>query len=71
MLYQTFTKANINCKRKVINILSCNDENIVLVEPWMSREDKKGCVLKVVFYCTQNICIRGHNELYDLVDLGF
>jgi hypothetical protein len=40
MSHQTFTKANINRKKEVINTLSCNDEKIVLVEPWMLPEDK-------------------------------
>ncbi len=71
MSHQTFTKASINRKKQVTNTLSCNDEKIVLVEPWMSPKDKKGCVLKIVFYYTQNFFIKGHSELYDLMNFGF
>lgn len=70
MSHQTFTKANINRKKEVINTLSCNDEKIVLVEPWMLPEDKKDVFWKLFLLYTKHF-IKGQSEFYDLMNLGF
>jgi hypothetical protein len=50
--------------------LSCNDEKIVLVEPWMLPEDKKDVFWKLFLLYTKHF-IKGQSEFYDLVNLGF
>ncbi len=37
---ETSIKANIGCKRKVINNLSYNDDKIVFAQAWMSQIKK-------------------------------
>lgn len=58
-------------KRKVTKGLTYSDEATMLSKEFMSRVDPKGCSMRVAFYCTCNFGVRGHSELYSLMDSDF
>jgi len=44
---------------------------VILAQAFMSRSDRRGCQLRLVFYVTHNFCVRAQQEMYNLCDFDF
>lgn len=47
------------------------DEATMLNAGFLQNIDKHGGVMRVAYFCTRNIFVRGHNKLYPLRDSDF
>lgn len=64
-------KAGICRKRRITLGLTPQQDAAILAQLFMSRNDRRGCQLRLAFFITRNFCVRAQTELYNLCAIDF